>query len=167
MIVYLFSSLGFFIALMLQYGIFSRWTLLSGSLDILMLFVIALCLNSNAKRLWLQVLIFGAIVGAISALPFYAPIVYYLAVYLGAQLIRKRIMQSPLISMYLLTFLATLAWHAMNIALLFIKRVPFSLSTAMFEILLPSMLLNILAAIIMHALVQEGTRIFTPKGAEI
>lgn len=152
---------------MLQYGIFSRWTLLSGSVDILMLFVIALCLNSNAKRLWLQVLIFGAIVGAISALPFYAPIVYYLAVYLGAQLIRKRIMQSPLISMYLLTFLATLAWHVMNIGLLFIKRVPFDISTAMFEILLPSMLLNILAAIIIHALVQEGTRIFTPKGAEV
>ncbi len=167
MIVYLFSSLGFFIALMLQYGIFSRWTLLSGSVDILMLFVIALCLNSNAKRLWLQVLIFGAIVGAISALPFYAPIVYYLAVYLGAQLIRKGIMQSPLISMYLLTFLATLAWHVMNIGLLFIKRVPFDISTAMFEILLPSMLLNILAAIIIHALVQEGTRIFTPKGAEV
>lgn len=167
MITYLFSTLGFLLALMLQYGIFSRLTLLSGSGDILMLYIIALCLNSDAKKLWVLILIFGAIVGAISALPFYVPIIFYGSIYLGAQLIRKRIMQSPLLSMYLLTFIATLGWHAINIALLFIKRVPFGISTAIFEIMLPSTLLNILAAIIIHAIVQEGASWFTPKGAAL
>ncbi len=167
MINYLISLIGFLIALMLQYGIFSRWTLLSGSVDILMLYIIALCLTSNAKKLWVLLLFFGVVVGAISALPFYAPIVFYMIIFLIAQLIRKRIMQSPLISMYLLTFIASLGWHIMNIALLFVKRVPFEMSTAVFEIMLPSTLLNILTAIIIHAVVQEGTRILTPKGAEI
>ena len=167
MIVYLFSSIGFFITLMLQYGIFSRWTLLSGSVDIILLYIIALCLNSDAKKLWVLVLFFGAVVGAISALPFYAPIVFYMFVYLGAQIIRKRIMQSPLISMYLLTFIATLVWHVLNLAILFVKRVPFDMSKALFEIILPGTLLNILAAIIIHAIVQEGARFFSPKGAAI
>ena len=167
MIVYIFSALGFLIALMLQYGVFSRWTLLSGSVDILMLFIIALCLNTKTKHIWALVLFFGAVIGAVSALPFYAPIAFYGIVFLSAQLIRKGIMQSPLISMYLLTFIATIGWHLMNIGLLFVKRVPFDLSTAIFEVMLPSTLLNILAAILIHAVVQEGTRMFTPKGAEV
>lgn len=161
------SSLGFLIALMLQYGILSRWTLLSGSTDIVMLFIIALSLSSDSKRLWLQVLIFGAIVGAISALPFYVPIAFYFGIYLLAKQIRKRIMQSPLLSMYLLTFVGTLLWHGINIALLFIRRAPFDLSTALFDIMLPSMLLNILVSIVIHAIVQEGNRMLTPKGAAI
>jgi hypothetical protein len=167
MITYIVSSIGFFIALMLQYGIFSRWTLLSGSADIVLLFIVALCLHSNVKRLWVQVLIFGAIVGAISAIPFYFIMAFYFAIFLAAQLIRKRIMQTPLLSMYLLTFIATLAWHALNIAYLFIKRIPFDLSTALFEIMLPGLLLNILVSIVIHAIVQEGNRMITPKGAEV
>lgn len=166
MIEYVLSSLGFMIALMLQYGIFSRWTLLSGCADLVLLFIIALCLNSDAKRLWIMILIFGAFVGTISALPFFVPLLFYFAVFLSAQEIRKRIMQTPLLSMYLLTFVATLAWHGINIALLFIKRVPFDLSTALFEILLPSVLLNILLSMLIHAIVQEANRMITPKGAE-
>ena len=76
-------------------------------------------------------------------------------------------MQTPLLSMYLLTFIATLAWHALNIAYLFIKRIPFDLSTALFEIMLPGLLLNILVSIVIHAIVQEGNRMITPKGAEV
>ena len=155
------------IALMLQYGIFSRWTLLSGSADIVLLFIIALCLNSDTKRLWILILIFGAIVGAISALPFYVPLLFYFAVFLAAQQIRKRILQTPLLSMYLLTFIATLAWHGINIAFIFIKRVPFDLSTALFEIFLPSVLLNILLSMLIHSIVQESSRLITPRGAEV
>lgn len=167
MISYIVSSIGFFIVLMLQYGIFSRWTLLSGSADIVLLFIIALCLISNAKRLWVLVLIFGAIVGAISALPFYLPVGFYFAVYLAAQQIRKRIMQSPLLSMYLLTFVASIGWHILNISFLFIKRIPFKMDTALFEIMLPGLLLNILISIIVHAIVQESSRVITPKGVEL
>lgn len=167
MLSYLFSSIGFLAALMLQYGIFSRWTLLSGSADLVMLFIVALCLISDLKHLWILILIFGAILGAISAMPFYIIIVFYFAVYLFAQQIKKRIMQSPLLSMYLLTFLATLGWHAINIALLFIKRVSFNLQTAVFELMLPSLLLNILISILMHSIVIESNRLLTPKGAQL
>ena len=85
MIEYLISPVSFLIAVMLQYGIFSRWTLLSGCVDIVLLFIIAFCLHSNAKRLWLIILFFGAIVGTISALPFYIPLAFYFGVFLLTQ----------------------------------------------------------------------------------
>ena len=167
MLSYLFSSIGFLAVLMLQYGIFSRWTLLSGSADLVMLYIIALCIISNLKYLWLLVLIFATILGAVSAMPFFIIVAFYFCIYLFAQQIRKRIMQSSLLSMYLLTFLATLAWHAINVALLFIKRVPFNFQTALFEIMLPSLLLNILISILIHSIVIESNRLLTPKGVQL
>lgn len=166
MIEYLISPVSFLIAVMLQYGIFSRWTLLSGCVDIVLLFIIAFCLHSNAKRLWLIILFFGAIIGTISALPFYIPLAFYFGVYLLTQQFRKRIMQTPLLSMYLSTFISTLTWHGINIAWLFVKRIPFDFSTAFFEILLPSVLLNMLFSFPVHAITQEISRVITPKGAE-
>ena len=73
MIEYLISPVSFLIAIMLQYGIFSRWTLLSGCVDIVLLFIIAFCLHSNAKRLWLIILFSDAIVWHHIPFPFIYP----------------------------------------------------------------------------------------------
>lgn len=166
MLAYLISTVGFVLALMLQYGIFSRWTLLAGSADVVLLFIIAWCLHERSRRGWILVLVFGVIVGFISAMPWFFPVGIYMAVYLAARYLRVWVWQTPLLGMFLLTFVATLLTQLATIAYMFVMRLPFSVTDALINVTLPSLLLNIFMSIPVHAIVIEMARSAYPKGLE-
>lgn len=73
MLIYLAYGMSFILAMMLQYSVFSRWTILSGSPNLVLLLIIALCLHQRHKRFWILVLVMGGVVGFVSALPFLVP----------------------------------------------------------------------------------------------
>jgi hypothetical protein len=75
-------------------------------------------------------------------------------------------MQSPLLGMLVLTFAATLLQVALNIVYLFITRVDLNFTDALVEVALPSVLLNMLLAIPVHAIVREIALYAFPKGVE-
>lgn len=163
---YLIGFAGFLLTGVLQMSVFSQWKILSGSADIILLFVVAWCLQDRNKQLWLLVLIMAGIAGTISALPAYIPIIVYLIVFRASRLFQARLMQSPLLSMIVLTFAATLLQILLNIAYLFVIRVDLNFSDAMVEVALPSVLLNMLLAIPVHAIVREIAIYAFPKGVE-
>lgn len=84
MLVYLAYAMSFVLAMMLQYGVFSRWMILSGSPDLVLLLIIALSLHQKNSRFWILILIMGGVVGFVSALPFFLPMIVYMAVYLAS-----------------------------------------------------------------------------------
>jgi hypothetical protein len=75
-------------------------------------------------------------------------------------------MQSPLLSMLVLTFAASLLQVLLNIAYLFVVRVDINFSDALVEVALPSVLLNMLLAIPVHAIIREVSIYAFPKGVE-
>jgi len=107
------------------------------------------------------------LVGFISAVPAFIFVIVYLLVYLGATAIRLRVWQSPLLGMFLLTFVGTLLEHVLLALVSLFSGASFSLQLAFNEILLPSVLINMLLAIPVHALVQEITRSIYPQGYEV
>jgi cell shape-determining protein MreD len=163
---YLIGFAGFLLTAMLQMSVFSQWKILSGSADIVLLFVVAWCLQDRSKRLWLLVILMAGLAGSVSALPVYIPFVVYLIVYRVSRLVQSRLMQSPLLGMLVLTFAATLLQVALNIVYLFITRVDLNFTDALVEVALPSVLLNMLLAIPVHAIVREITLYAFPKGVE-
>lgn len=163
---YLIGFTGFLLTGVLQMSVFSQWKILSGSADIILLFVVAWCLQDRSKQLWLLVLIMAGIAGTVSALPAYIPIIVYLVVFRISRLFQARLMQSPLLSMLVLTFAATLLQVLINIAYLFVIRVDLNFTDALVEVALPSVLLNMLLAIPVHAIVREIAIYAFPKGVE-
>lgn len=166
MLVYLVYGMSFVVAMMLQYGVFSRWTILSGSPDLVLLLVIALCLSQKQKGFWILVLIMGGVVGLVSALPFFLPMVVYLAVYLVSLSVQQRVWQTPLLGMFLLTFGSTILTHLLTIAVLFVQRIPFDFTEALVKVVLPAVFLNMFLAIPMHAIVRELSVWLNPQGAQ-
>src|SRR5690606_41398496 len=92
---YLIGFAGFLLTGVLQMSVFSQWKILSGSADIILLFIIAWCLQDRSKWLWLLVVIMAGIAGTVSALPAYISIIVYLIVYRSSRLGQASLMQSP------------------------------------------------------------------------
>jgi len=159
--------MSFVLAMMLQYGVFSRWMILSGSPDLVLLLIIALCLHQKHRRFWILILIMGGVVGFVSALPFFIPMVVYMAVYLASFGLKQRVWQTPLLAMFLLTFGATILVNFLSIAVLFIQRIPFNFSIALVNVVLPSVFLNMFLAIPVHAIMWELSVWLYPQGAQI
>jgi cell shape-determining protein MreD len=164
---YFVSALSFILALMLQYGIVSQTPLLAGYADLILLVVTAWGLHQRTRYFWVVILVISAMVGAISAEPMLIPIIVYMSVYLAAIWLRKKILQSPLLAMFFLIFVGTLFQHFLYMVSLFISRTAFSWREAIFNILLPSLILNMLLAIPVQALIQELARTSQPKANEL
>ena len=167
MLIYLAYGMSFVLAMMLQYGVFSRWMILSGSPDLVLLLIIALCLHQKHRRFWILILIMGGVVGFVSALPFFIPMVVYMAVYLASFGLKQRVWQTPLLAMFLQTFGATILVNFLSIAVLFIQRIPFNFSIALVNVVLPSVFLNMFLAIPVHAIMRELSVWLYPQGAQI
>lgn len=167
MLIYLAYGMSFVLAMMLQYGVFSRWMILSGSPDLVLLLIIALCLHQKHRWFWILILIMGGVVGFVSALPFFIPMVVYMAVYLASFGLKQRVWQTPLLAMFLLTFGATILVNFLSIAVLFIQRIPFNFSIALVNVVLPSVFLNMFLAIPVHAIMRELSVWLYPQGAQI
>lgn len=167
MLIYLVYGMSFVLAMMLQYGVFSRWMILSGSPDLVLLLIIALCLHQKHKRFWILILIMGGVVGLVSALPYFVPMLVYMAVYLVSLTLKQRVWQTPLLGMFLLTFSATILEHFLSIATLFVLRIPFVFSEALVNVVLPAVFLNMFLAIPVHAMVRELSMWLYPQGAQV
>ena len=141
--------------------------ILSGSPDLVLLLIIALCLHQKHRRFWILILIMGGVVGFVSALPFFIPMVVYMAVYLASFGLKQRVWQTPLLAMFLLTFGATILVNFLSIAVLFIQRIPFNFSIALVNVVLPSVFLNMFLAIPVHAIMRELSVWLYPQGAQI
>ncbi len=163
---YLIGFASFVLMAMLKMCVFRQWKILSGSADILLLFVVVWCLYDRSKRLWLLIILMAGIVSIISALPFYIPLIVYFFIYQLSRLLQTRIMQSPLLGIIVLTFAATLLQVILNLAYLFILRTNLAITSVLIEVALPSILLNMLLAIPMYAIVRELAYYAFPKGVE-
>ncbi|MEA4811060.1 MAG: hypothetical protein VB108_00635 [Anaerolineaceae bacterium] len=164
---YFVSALSFILALMIQSGIVSQTLLLGGTADLILLVVASWGLHQQTRYFWVLILAVSMMIGAISAEPFMLPVAAYMGVYLASLWVRQKILQSPLLAMFFLVFTGTIYQHLLYMASLFISRTAFSWREAVFNLLLPSLILNMLLAIPVHALVQELARTSQPKGSEL
>jgi hypothetical protein len=151
------------LAIILQTSIVSRIILLSGNADLIILIVAAWGLQERARGAWIWGTAASLLVGLVSGIPWYIYFVGYLSVVGFARLLVHRIWQAPLLAMFAVTLIGTLEL----LMLMFIQRTLFDVSLALSEIfsqiILPTVLLNLLLAIPVHALIRDLARRLYPE----
>ena len=140
---------------MLQTIIVSRLPILLGTADLVLIALVAWALQERVKNAWAWTIIGGLLVSYVSALPYLTPLIGYLIITWIALTLRKRIWQTPILAMLVVTFLGTLITQGLAIVALQVNGITFSLRDALELVVLPSVLLNLLLAMPIHTIMVD------------
>lgn len=139
----------------LQSAVFSRIILISGAVDLILLFLIAWSLQERVKNTWVWTVIAGLLVSIISAMPFYAPLIAYLGVVAISKLIQSQVWRIPILAMFIVTLIGTLFQHFVYVLALQIDGAPVLWQESFDLIILPSVLLNLIFSLPVYAIVND------------
>ena len=143
------------LTVILQTSIASRIMLLSGNVDLVLLVLAAWGLQERVRGAWVWGVLASLLVGLVSGFPWYGYFIAYLSVVGLARIMVHRIWQAPLLAMFAVTLIGTLELLMLMFVLRSVFVVPMSLNQAFSQIILPTVLLNLLVAIPVHALMRD------------
>ena len=147
-----------FLAVMLQSAVVSRVYLLSGVADLPLVMLAAWALQENVDSSWHWAAAFGILVGFVSALPWYVPVISYIVVVTLAQMLQRRVWQAPLLAMFSVTFLGTVFLNFLTYLVMRIGGVDMPFEDVLGVLVLPGVLLNMLLAIPVYAIMRDLSR---------
>jgi cell shape-determining protein MreD len=143
------------LAILLQTAIVSRINLLNGQADLVLLILAAWGLQDRVRSAWIWGAAAGALAGFISGVPWYIYLVGYLLVIGMARLLAHRIWQAPLLAMFTVTLMGTLGLLLLTYLERTLFEIPLLFNLSFMQIVLPSVLLNLLLAIPVHATIHD------------
>ena len=147
-----------FLAVILQSAVMSRIYLLSGVADLPLVMLAAWALQEHADSSWHWAVAFGLLVGFVSALPWYVPVISYVVVVALAQMLQKRVWQAPLLAMFSVTFLGTVILNILTYLVMRIGGTDMPFEDVLGLLVLPGVLLNMLLAIPVYAIMRDLSR---------
>lgn len=146
------------LAVILQSAVVSRVTLLSGAADLPLVLLAAWALQDGVETSWHWAVAAGLLVGFVSAIPFFVPIVGYLFVVLLARAFQMRVWQTPLLAMFLVCLIGTAFYQIVALGTLRLTGTPLTILDSLGLFTLPSILLNLLLAIPVFAMMRDLAR---------
>ena len=151
----------------IQSAIFSQVHLLYGTIDLVLLIVVAWAVQDRVTTAWHWGLIAGLLASLATAVPPWAVIPAYVLITGMAIYMRRIFWQRPLLAMITATVLATLITQAITVVALLVNNTPIPLIEAFYMITLPSALLNLLLAVPVYALISDLADWLYPETIEI
>lgn len=155
MISHLVCALSLVVFYTLQNAVFSQTTLISGTADVILLLLAAWSLQPQFKNVWLWTIIAGGLISLTSAMPYFAPLIGYLGVVSISKLLQVRIWRVPIFAMFIVTFFGTIYQHMIYILSLQISGASIPWRVSLDQVVLPSLLLNLIFALPVYAIVSE------------
>lgn len=152
--------------IILQTVIISRFPLLHGTADLVMLAIIAWALQKRVQTAWHWAVIGGLMASFVSAIPFFTPLIAYLVATGLALVLSQRVWQLPILAMLITTVAGTIVLHTLSLAALRISGVLISILQGLNIITLPSLILNLLIAVPMYAIFSELAKLMYPQELE-
>jgi rod shape-determining protein MreD len=153
--------------MILQTSLLSRFPLLQGTSDLVMLAVIAWALQKRVETAWQWCIIGGLIFSLVSALPVGVALIAYSLITALALILRRHVWQAPLLAMLLTTFLGTVIMHAVSLVAVAISGTSLPFGAVVNLITLPSLLLNLLLAIPIYAIINDLAKWLYPEELEV
>ncbi|PKN99553.1 MAG: hypothetical protein CVU42_07520 [Chloroflexi bacterium HGW-Chloroflexi-4] len=144
-----------FILILLQTTLFSQVTLLHGSVDLVLLWIAAWSLQKQVRSTWFWAFLAAIAVAYISAMPWFVPVVCYPLATLFAKWVNKRVWQSPLLMMFLVTLVISIVSNGLSYIALAISGVSIPINTGLVQVMIPSVLINLLLALPVFAIVRD------------
>ncbi len=153
--------------LMIQTIIISTLPLLSGYADLILLVLVAWGLQERVKTAWIWAVVAGLMVGTVSALPLFVPVASYLLVMALTRLMIRRVWQSPILAMFMMTFAGSLIYQGIVMVVLIFNGTMLPVSESLNLIILPATLLNLLLALPVYAVVADMAQGLYPEEVEV
>ncbi len=150
-------------AVILQSAVISRIYLLSGMADLPLVMLAAWALQDEVDSAWHWAVAMGLMVGFVSGISWYVPVISYVVIVALAQLLQRRVWQAPLLAMFSVTFLGTIVLSLLSYAVLRLSGVNMALEDVLGLLVLPSVLLNMLLAIPVYAVMRDLSRWVYPS----
>lgn len=151
----------------IQSAILSQVQLLYGTVDLVLLAVVAWAVQERVKTAWHWGVIAGLLVSLATAVPPLAIITAYLLTAGVAIYMRRIFWQRPLLAMITATALATLITQAISVTALVLNGTPIPLIEAFYMITIPSVLLNLLLSVPVYALIGDLANWLYPEVIEM
>ncbi len=155
------------VTLMLQTIIVSTLPLVNGLADLVLLVLIAWALQERASSAWGWAIIAGALVGFVSAAPTGIPLIGYLIVTAIARLLRRRVWQTPIFSMFFVTLIGSLITQGLVLGALIFQGEALPIYDSINLIILPGTLLNLLLALPVYAIISDMAQWAYPEEVEV
>jgi cell shape-determining protein MreD len=151
------------LAVMIQTSIVERINLLNGAADLVLLILAAWGLQDRSQGAWVWGAAAGLLVGTVSGVPWYVYLVGYLVVVALARILAHRVWQAPLLAMFTVTLIGTLVLLMLTYVERSLLEVSLVFNLSFMQIILPSILLNLLLAIPVHALIRDLAKRLYPE----
>ena len=143
------------ILLSFQIGVISKFTILNGFGDILIVWLAALVIFEKKSQSWIWFLVSILFTVYISGLPWYATVIGFSQIFILGNFIRKRLWQSPLLSFYLVLTIGSLLFYLISFFSVLTSRVPMIFQESMVKIIMPSLLINLLLSLPVYLIVKD------------
>jgi hypothetical protein len=150
-----------------QSTVVSRFPLLHGSADLVLLVIIAWALQEQVDSAWVWALLGGLLIGFSSAVSIFIPLIVYLTSNALALMTRRRIWQIPILGMFAVTLIGTLLSHGLTALTISISGTALPWLDVFQLITLPSLFLNILLAAPIYAIVKDFASWLHPEEIKI
>ena len=151
------------LAVLLQSAVVSRIALLSGIADLPLVMLAAWALQEGVDTAWHWAIAAGLLVGFVSGIPWFVPVISYILVVSLAQILQRRVWQAPLLAMFVVSFLGTIVVNLLSLITLRIFAIPLPIGDTLGLLTLPSVLLNLLLAIPVYAVMRDLARWVHPS----
>lgn len=155
------------LALILQTVIASTLPILHGYADLVLLVLVAWSLQERVRSAWIWTLLGGLMVGYVSALPLLLPVISYGMVTGITRLLIRRVWQSPLLAMFVMTFLGSLLTQGLVLAYLIVINTPVNFLDGLNLVIFPGTLTNLLLALPVYAIFADLAQSAYPGEVEI
>ncbi len=139
----------------LQVSLISKVRLLQGAPDLLMLAILAWSINAKTKYAWIIVIFAGLVMSYLSAMPMDGYIWMYLFLWLIIRFLKMKVWQMPMILMLFMTILGTIFTSFGTLGLLLLQNASVILMDAVRQILVPSLVLNLIFAVPVYAFLND------------
>jgi len=143
------------VAAFIQVGFFGQIRLMGGTSDLILLCLIAWSINDRSKYSWILTIAGGLIMSYVSAMPMNGYLWMYLVIWLMIRFIKMRVWQMPLILMLFVTIVGTMLISVGTLALLFIQNASVNYLDAFQQIIVPSLVMNLLLSIPIYAFLND------------
>jgi len=151
-----------FILIILQTTLVNQVTLLNGSADLILLWLAAWGMQKQVTSAWVWTIIAMVSIAFITAIPWYVPIIGYAATTYMARTASRRIWQSPLLTMFLVTIAGSFLMYGLTYISLVFTGVDIPFKTGLVQVIIPSLLINLLLALPIFVIAKDAAQWLHP-----
>ena len=139
----------------LQVSSTSRIHLLQGTPDLILLSILASSINDRSKYAWIVVIFAGLVMSYLSAMPMNGYLWMYLFFWMIIRFLKMKVWQMPMILMLFMTIIGSILVSVGTLGLLFLQNASVVYMDAVSQIMIPSLVLNLIVAVPIYAFLND------------